>query len=300
MKKQAGSIRAALRGFTAFLLSAIAALGITLGDTFREGTFPVYAPHPQAEETIRVLSFNVRCTGVNGVPAPLRRGIVADEVRAIAPDSFGVQEATTLWMQYLRDVLPDYAAVGQGRNGGSIGEHSAVLYRCDRYDLVDSGTFWLSETPEKPSKALDAAHKRVCTWAVLENKETKQRYAHVNSHFDHIGEAARVFEANMVAAFIEEKFADLPVVFTADMNCKSSEETYAIRTRTMQDTSLTADTAEAFGTFHNGHPEKSAKTIDFILCSDAFHAVAYQTVTAGIDGRLVSDHFPIYADLAPV
>ncbi len=283
--------------FMTVLMSGVSMLGIRLDDTYTPGTFPIYAPEAQTEGTIRVMSFNIRYADVNGVPATLRRTIVYDEICAVNPDSFGVQEAKLDWMTYLRLMLTDYKSVGNGRDGGSRGEHNAIFYRSDKYDLIDSGTFWLSDTPDKPSMALDAACRRVCTWAVLEDKASSMRYVHVNSHFDNRGEEARKFEAEMVSSFIDERFADLPVVFTADLNSFSYETAYRTMTRSLIDTRETADKSEVYSTFHDGDPENCYEVIDYILCSDDFHAVAFKTVTAGIDGRFVSDHFPIYADL---
>ena len=104
----------------------------------------------------------------------------------------------------------------------------------------------------------------------------------------------------IVSRFIEEHFADLPVVFTADMNTDENSETYATMTQNLTDAKAAAADCVAFGTFHAGQdPNRRAdRYIDFVLCSGEFDVAAYRTVTKGVDGRFSSDHFPIYADLS--
>ena len=102
----------------------------------------------------------------------------------------------------------------------------------------------------------------------------------------------------IVNRYIKEHFADVPVVFTADMNTSENGEAYAVMTERLNDARVTAADCVDFGTFHACRPETHADThIDFVLCSRNISVRAYRTVTAGIDGRFVSDHFPIYADV---
>lgn len=274
-----------------------ASLGITYADSFEEGSFPRIEVGEQAEDSVRVMSFNLRCTDVNGVPAIRRYRLGAAQIIEAHPDSVGVQEATPMWMLYLRLHLPEYSGVGLGRDGGHKGEHCAIFYNKTKYDAIDHGMFWLSETPDEPSFGLDAACRRVCTWVILKDKATGKEYAHVNSHFDNAGQNARVMEAEMISSFIRERFAGIPVVFTADLNSRASEKAYKIMTEELEDTALIAESAETFGTFHDGRPQEYAKTIDYVMCSPGATVADHRTVTAGINGRLVSDHFPIYSDI---
>lgn len=260
--------------------------------------FPIIQAEAQENGTVRVMSFNVRCTDVNGTPASRRRQIVADEIILVSPDSVGVQEATTEWMRYLKAALPGYVGVGLGRDGENLGEHSAVFYNSKKWKLLDSDTFWLSETPDRVSKDWDSDCRRICTWALLENRETGEKYAHVNSHFDHVSGLARENSAKMICSFIAEKFADISVVFTADMNSRPSAEAYKTMTGCLQDCRFAAADSVAYGTFHNTDPVGNANTyLDYVMTKPGTEVRVYRTVTAGIDGRFVSDHFPIYADL---
>lgn len=252
-----------------------------------------------SQEIIRIMSFNIRCTNVGSDSWKDRVGIVTETIENSKADSVGVQEATTEWMETLDETLVDYDYVGVGRDDGkNKGELSAIFYLKEKYNLIDSGTFWLSETPDEVSQGWDAACNRICTWAVLENKATGERYVHLNSHFDHIGVAARANSVDLILAKAEE-YTDLPVVFTADMNVKEGSENYkAITAGCLKDTKYLAEDTMNYLTYHDTKPSKHGDdVIDYVMVNEHFDAEAYKVVTAGIDERYVSDHFPVYADL---
>lgn len=140
---------------------------------------------------MRIMSFNLLCSGSGENVMKKRKKAAAKAIINYSPDTLGVQEATPAWMTWLKKSLTDYDFVGVGReNGKNRGEYSAVFYLREKFSLIDSGNFWLSETPEKPSRGWDAACIRICTWAVLENKENGSRFAHINTHLDHVGPIA--------------------------------------------------------------------------------------------------------------
>ena len=264
-------------------------------------TFPLIEPAPKSRGVTRVMSFNLRDSDVNGVRADYRRRIAAEEIRRVQPDSVGTQEATRWWIAALEELLPEYAWVGLERDEGKPAdqgnESCVIFYLKTKYRLVDHGDFWISDTPDVPSYGPGAACIRICTWARLKNRLTGEEYVHVNTHFDHISEEARVQGGRIVSEFIQTHFAGMNVVFTADMNTTPDTETYATMTENLIDARLAAKDAVGYGTFHGCRPEERADYyIDFILCSPGLTVEAYRTVTAGVDGRFVSDHFPIYAD----
>lgn len=251
------------------------------------------------QEVIRIMSFNIRCTNVGKDSWEDRIGIVTETINKSNADSVGVQEATPEWMATLDKELTKYAWIGVGRDDGkNQGEFSSIFYLKDKYNLVDSGTFWLSETPEKPSLGWDAGCNRVCTWAVLENKETKEQYVHINSHFDHVGTKAREESVKLILAHAE-KYKDLPVVFTADMNVEEGSNNYkAMVSGCLKDTKYLTDDSMNYLTYHDTKPSSHRNdVIDYVMVNDKFNVLSYKVVTAGIDNRYVSDHFPVYADL---
>ena len=270
--------------------------GVVPGDTFTPDTFPIIKAAPKPLRCVRIASFNIRCADVNGVQIKDRADLVLKQICDIAPDSVGMQEVTGDWLKQIRRI-PGYETVGEGRDGrGSEG--CQILYNKLRYTCLETKTFWLSETPDEMSFGWDAACRRICTYAVLKNRLTGDVYAHVNTHFDHRGKVAVVKEAQMVSALIEEKFGEIPVVFTADLNATPESEPYRIMTERLADARLIAARAESFGTFHGLSPQTHADYyIDFVLCRADTEVLNYRTVTAGESGMFVSDHFPIYADL---
>ena len=270
-------------------------------DSFAGHDFPLIAPEDRAAGATRIMSFNIRCSDVNGVDVECRRKLVPEQIKAVMPDSVGLQEATSEWMNILIDSLPSYSWVGlereNGKRGNAGGEACPIFYLKSKYKLLDHGDFWLSDTPDRPSKVEGAGCKRICTWAKLKNRETGAVYVHVNTHFDHVSEEARALGANIVNDYISEHFDGLPVVFTADMNTTENGSAYAVMTSNLNNARAVAPDSVDFGTFHACRPEAMANYyIDFVLCSSDITPLAYRTVTAGIDGRFVSDHFPIYAD----
>lgn len=255
----------------------------------------------KSEDALRVMSFNIRCTNVGTDSWEDRIGIVSQTMLDSNADSIGVQEATPEWMATLKNTVSEkYAYVGVGRDDGdNEGEYSAIFYLKDKYDVIDSGTFWLSKTPEKPSLGWDAACNRICTWVHLRNKETGEEYVHMNSHFDHVGITARKNSVDMILSKAKE-FTNTPVVFTADMNIREGSDNYIQLTQTgyFRDTKQFAPDTMDYCTYHDTKPKNHKDdVIDYIMINDSFEALSYKVVTEGIDGRYVSDHFPIYADI---
>ena len=150
-------------------------------------------------------SYNIRCNNPgDGENAwPNRKERVKALILFHEYDVVGVQEARPEQMEDLQQ-MPGFASVGVGRDGEAGGEFSAIFYRVDRIQVLDSGTFWLSETPEKVSKGWDAALNRICTWAKMKDRATRRVFYFFNTHFDHIGPVARHKSAELLVARIRE------------------------------------------------------------------------------------------------
>lgn len=248
---------------------------------------------------IRIMSFNIRCSDVKGVTWKERRPLVSRQILEVLPDSAGVQEAHTGWMDYLAEALFEkYDYVGVGREDGKRdGEFSAIFYLKDKYEVTDSGTFWLSDTPNVPSKGWDAECTRICTWARLRDKCTGGEYVHINTHFDHRGIRAQENSVKMIHKKAKE-FNDVPVVFTADLNIFEGSNLYLkMVSSVLKDAKhLSPDTMSCL-TFHNAEPEKFKDSIiDYVLVNSLVTPKIYRVLTDGIDGKYVSDHYPIYID----
>ena len=156
-------------------------------------------------------------------------------IRFYGFDVLGVQEAKPSQMSDLR-TMPGFASVGVGRDGGDRGEYSAIFYRTDRLRVLDSGTFWLSETPDTVSKGWDAALNRICTWAKMKDRRTGRVFYFFNTHFDHVGREARLRSAELLAGRIRAVAGDkYPVLCTGDFNAHAESEPVAVMKTVLRD-----------------------------------------------------------------
>lgn len=252
------------------------------------------------DNTMRIMSFNILCYGEGEDVWTKRINAVTGTIKAAAPDSFGVQEATPEWMTALKAALPMYACVGVGRDDGkNKGEHSAVFYLRAKYKASDAHTFWLSETPEKPSFGWEAACRRICTYVLLENRGTGERYIHANTHLDHVSAAARSEGVRLITERLSA-FGDVPCVLTGDFNATEDSEVYrAVTGGVFADSKyLAADSMEG-RTFHNFAGEGAGSPIDFVFVTrEHFDVAKYTIMNQKIGDRYASDHFALYADIA--
>lgn len=262
------------------------------------GTFTVTPAEPAAEQAVRVVTFNVRCTGIGKTSVAYRAPRMAAQLQAAGADSIGLQEANLRWMTYLETQLTDYAYVGVAReNGKNLGEFSPIFYRKDIYTVRDSGTFWLSKTPDKPgSKDWGSQNVRICTWAILENKENGQTYAHFNTHLDHISGTAREMQMQVLLQKIGEYAEGLPVVLTGDFNDDCNSAMYQTATAALHDARLLAPVTEDKATFHNYGGVVLMDKIDFVFVSDGIVPLVYHVIDDKVGGDYLSDHYGIYVD----
>lgn len=257
----------------------------------------------QRENAINIISYNIRLNvASDGENAwPKRKDNVKALVRFHDADILCVQEALPLQVDELLENT-NYAMEGVGRDDGKrAGEFSAIYFDKSRFIRKDGGTFWLSETPEKPSKGWDAALNRVCSWVRLFDKKNKKEFLVFNTHYDHIGVQARIESAKLLKRKIQEIAPKLPVVFTGDLNV--TPETEAIATIK----SFLIDAKEAsvepaygpVGTFNAFKFDSPLKDkIDYIFVNKGFKVQKFGVLSDSKDLRYPSDHLPIIARLS--
>ena len=261
---------------------------------------PVNTPEVRKTQNVTVMTYNVYIKG-SGERSPENRAPhVVENLRRYMPDSFGLQEADEGWIERIAEAMPEYAYVGVGRDADGGGEASPVFYKKSKYEVIDSGTFWLSKTPDKPSKGWDAMFNRVCTYAVLRDVETGFIYAHFNAHFDHLGVIARLESVSVVADKISRICSNLPVVFTGDLNDYEGGDMYnRVLSAGFRDTKALAATADDKPTYH-GYSELTEKEdpIDFVFVNAmATEAHSYTVDTTLYDGIYASDHHPVISKI---
>lgn len=258
----------------------------------------------QAEMTLTVMSFNIRNGKANDGDNSWsnRRPLVSSVIREHDPDVVGLQEAFRFQLDHLAEDLPVYAEVGEGRGGGTADEYSAILYRADCFDLLDSGTFWLSDTPEVVSKHWGHYHYRVCTWAHLRDVNTGRALYVFNAHFDHRSQVARVNSAALIRRRIRERATSDPVLVTGDMNAgednpaiarlKADESSYPLRDsfRMIHPDALEVGTGN--GSYSG---RRDGAKIDYVFVSPEIQALDAKIDQAPRGGRYPSDHYPVIA-----
>lgn len=256
----------------------------------------------KSDEAVRIMSFNVRYCDDKAGSVKNRSKISLAIINQYAPDSFGVQEATGKWLDILTEGLGGkYAYVGEARDEkGYKSEYSAVFYLKDKYNLIDSSTIWLSETPEvKYSKSFDSACHRVASWAVLENKETGERYTHLNTHLDHVLEETRTAQIGVFIDKLTELEQNGSVFCTGDFNAEPTSEAYAKMLELTDDARLVAKNSDEGITFHNyGTVEEfSAGPIDYIFVPKGANVDTFKIIRNTAKDMYPSDHYPIVADI---
>jgi endonuclease/exonuclease/phosphatase family metal-dependent hydrolase len=253
----------------------------------------------EGSENLKVMSYNIRLgSGKDGTNSwALRYTATEEMLKDQKPDVFGVQEALDYQVHYIEDMC-GYESVGVGREDGKKeGEHMSIFWNKKTVSMLKWGTFWLSETPQKPSKGWDAACFRTATWALMKDKKTGKKFYFVNTHLDHEGKEAQKNGLKLIVEKIAEMNPEgLPMVLTGDFNIEPSNPALADLDARMQSTRKIAQKTDDLTTY-NGWG-KSSKMIDYIYVSGFSSCPEYQTVTKRYaDRKFISDHYPICATL---
>ena len=200
----------------------------------------------------RLMTYNIRMDTVNDGKNQwhLRKDRVINLIRHYKPDLLGVQEALPQQMSDLKGGLSDYGSYGVGRNDGKdSGEFSAVFYRYERFELINQGTFWLSESSDTPgSIGWDAALPRICSWIRLKDRSINKEICYFNTHFDHRGEKARRESAHLILTRIQQIAGPTtPAILTGDFNTGPESDAYhtMITNTIFQDAKLLSESSHS-------------------------------------------------------
>lgn len=248
-------------------------------------------------EPITVITQNVRyCDDPNGNSITRRAKRLSQLVEMYQPDIIGTQEVTTPWDTFFKAKYADsYGMVGAHDGGfdSTFGNKVAILYRLDRFELLESDTFWLSDTPHEPSKLEASKNKRICTWALLKDKTNDKTFLMCNTHLDTISDEVRLAQYKILAEQLADKFAQYPTILTGDFNSIPGSTVYAEVNDIFSDPHISAknkaDTGEC--TSH-GYGKVTDRRIDFCFYNDGFTAEDYRILTEQFDGY-VSDHYGV-------
>jgi endonuclease/exonuclease/phosphatase family metal-dependent hydrolase len=254
---------------------------------------------------VRFMTFNIRFDTVLDEPAGNRWNdrvtSVVETVRAFNPDIVGFQEALRSQLADLTASFPDYVGFGKPRDVGETAEYVPVFVLGKRFDVQESGDFWLSPTPRvEGSRGWDTDVPRHCTWAKLKDREAGPRFAVFNTHLDVKGSLAR-FEAAKVILAEVALAPDLPSVIMGDFNApEDSEPLEVFRRAGFRDSFREIHPAVGdVQTIHHYVDLSGTRKIDHILCDHRWKILSADIIRRPAAGRLPSDHFPVVAELIP-
>jgi endonuclease/exonuclease/phosphatase family metal-dependent hydrolase len=274
-----------------------------------------YAPTGKTADTtaaplaVDVLSFNIRfgsaSDGANSWPH--RKDLVFDVIRRQGSDFVGLQEALRFQIDEIHEAVSGYGEVGVGRTDGKrSGEYSAILYDKARWKVADSGTFWLSDTPDNPgSMSWGNKITRIATWARFAETGTERAVWVFNTHFDHESQLSRVNSAELLAARIANRQPRDPVILTGDFNAGEDNAAILYLTNASGESPI-----ELVDTFRAVHPDatdvgtfgefsglKDGPKIDYVFVELNARVRQAGIIHYNRDGRYPSDHFPVHAKI---
>ncbi|MES2272730.1 MAG: endonuclease/exonuclease/phosphatase family protein [Chlamydiota bacterium] len=268
-------------------------------------------PEPEAvylDEAIRVMSFNIRSDDDPGFPWANRKARVASMIRFHKADLIGLQEPCQKQLDDLSHALSEY----QCFTGASLGEntrvHDPIFFRKSLFQMVSSGYFFLSPTPDLPSKGWNAKFPRAVSWVKLSNRKTGKEFYFFNTHFDYHSREARDESAHLLKKKIIEIAGTSAVIVAGDFNLfpdLGGKDTYKILTD--QDTRLSLSDAQSIASFPHhgptgtwsGFKEAGQPGIkpDYIFVSSLVKVYFHGVLGDSFDGQFPSDHLPVVADL---
>lgn len=251
-----------------------------------------------------IMSYNIRYNNPNDGENwwEYRKQEVADMIKYYQPTILGIQEGLSAQVNYLDSTLTNYHFVGVGRdNGKEKGEFTAIFFDSTKYELIETKTFWLSQTPDKVSVGWDASMERICTYGVFLNKITQDSMFVFNCHFDHIGEESRQESSKLVLKQIKKKgITQKRIVVIGDLNCLPNENPIAILNMELEDSYRISESNPygPIGTFNGFNTvNEVTKRIDYILVKN-ITVTHYRTIDDRRENNLwLSDHLPILVQI---
>lgn len=261
-------------------------------------------PKTSFSQTTNLISFNIRYDNTSDTINNWnkRRASLASLIQHYDADIVGIQEGLHHQVDYLNNTLNGFSYVGVGRDDGQQkGEYSAIFYNSDKFKVLKTNTFWLSETPEKVSVGWDASMERICTYALFENVTSKKQFYVFNTHFDHRGMQARVNSAELIYKKIKEiNTSDLPVILMGDLNLTPDTEPIQFLKKHLTDAMGISKKPfyGPIGTFNGFDQDRIMENrIDYIFVNN-IEVLSYTHIDDRMANNMhISDHLPVLITL---
>lgn len=253
-------------------------------------------------QSTKIISYNIRYANNTDKENNWdnRKAKIISLLKNRNPAIVGIQEGLIQQVNYINSALRNYKYIGIGRDGENKGEFSAIFYDSLKYNVIESNTFWLSNTPGIISKGWDAALNRICTYGLFENLKSHKKVWIFNTHFDHIGKIARENSAQLILTKINEiNSANFPLIFMGDLNLTPEETPIKLLQSSLDDAFELSNTPliEPKGTFNGFSLEEVSKKIDYFFTKNL--TVLSYTHINDLDVSLshISDHLPIMIEV---
>lgn len=248
--------------------------------------------------TQSIMTFNVRCISgadKNEYSWKNRASLICDLLQENMPSVICMQENKKMQYSFFKKFLAGYDSVATYRDSSILTECLPVFYRTDMYELIDTQTFWLSDTPDKMSNTWDSEYFRICTFVILRNKNTDKKFIVGNVHIDYKSQETQMKSVRLIYERLSA--FNLPTVVMGDFNCDSDSETVAFAKQYFVDVGQGSGN-ENKGTFNNFKNEHPTKKTDYIMqLPGSFNVRNYKVIDKKYDNHYASDHFPVYAEI---
>lgn len=260
------------------------------------GLFFVFNSCSSSSENINIMTYNIRLdTEADGINMwDNRKEGVLSLIKEESVDILGIQEGLPSQIEYLSKKLDGYSMIGEGRDGGNNGEYSAIYYN-NKMNLIETETFWLSETPEIPSIGWDAAINRIATLGIFKIKKSKKELIVYNTHFDHIGKIAREKSVRVILNHIKKNnYENKSLIVMGDLNANPSELPIELLSEELNDSFKILPIESPIGTFSGFDlNSKLLDRIDYIYTKN-IKISDYKHLDKKLSSGLwPSDHLPI-------
>lgn len=257
------------------------------------------AQEQESNADLKVMTYNIRMATLKDGPNAwiYRRDASVEMVADQKPDVFAMQEVMFRQKAFMDLKCKGYRGVGVGReNGKKKGEHTTIHWNTNTVNMLDWGTLWLSETPEKPSVGWDAWHPRTFTWSLMEKKDSGKKFYFVNVHLDHAGAQAQKNGLALAKAKMDEINKEgYPVIIVGDFNVTPTNQIINDFNGVMKNASKHAESVDTHESFNDWG--KRLLTLDYIFYDGLSKCHSYDVVTEVYDGKtLISDHYPVTAE----
>ncbi|MBT5074466.1 MAG: endonuclease/exonuclease/phosphatase family protein [Kordiimonadaceae bacterium] len=246
---------------------------------------------------IDVMSFNIRYgTAKDGDNHwKFRKDQLLELLKSSAPDIIGLQEVLKFQLDEIMTTLPAYAMIGVSREGNFEDEFSAILYKKSDFVARKTNTYWLSDTPEIPSKGWGNDIMRIVSWAEFKHIKSDKSFYHYNAHFDHISQLSREKGAEQLANIIKDRDLQYPVIITGDFNAgEDNQAIINLKDSGFDDAYRVLNPNEStVGTFNGFNGENDGDKIDYVFVGNGIQVLEATIDQSNIDGKYPSDHFPV-------